>query len=234
MNNQERIAKFIQEFPGRNDDEIAAVLRIQPRQTVNQICRALARAGKVERRPGPSGKLANYPKLGGSPREVVRPDTVHTAPAPATTSDATLDWYWEGNVTTSLASWLEQAGWTILSQADTRSRQQGLDLHATRGGRELVVEVKGYPSRIYRNPARAAETKPTDPTSQAQQWYSHALLKALRLQHAYPSALVMMGFPDFPRYRALFRETRCALERLQVAVVLIDENGEVEVHGLED
>lgn len=32
---------------------------ISPRQTVNQICRALERAGMVRRRPGPDGKIVN-------------------------------------------------------------------------------------------------------------------------------------------------------------------------------
>ena len=65
------------------------------------------------------------------------------------------------------------------------------------------MKAKGFPSTVYRDPRRAHE-RPTNPTNQAQQWYSHALLKAMRLQAKHPEALVAMAFPDFPRYRALF------------------------------
>jgi DNA-binding IclR family transcriptional regulator len=42
-----------------DDDQIAARTGISPRQTVNQICRALERAGMVRRRAGPDGKVVN-------------------------------------------------------------------------------------------------------------------------------------------------------------------------------
>jgi hypothetical protein len=42
-----------------DDDQIAARTGISPRQTVNQVCRALERAGMVRRRPGPDGKVVN-------------------------------------------------------------------------------------------------------------------------------------------------------------------------------
>jgi len=44
------------------------------------------------------------------------------------------------------------------------------------GNRRLAIEVKGYPSVAYANPARASEVKSTQPASQARQLYSHALL----------------------------------------------------------
>jgi hypothetical protein len=61
VNNSERITDFIRRFPGRDDDEISAALQLEPRQTVNRVCRSLAKAGVVERRPNPTGKLGNYP-----------------------------------------------------------------------------------------------------------------------------------------------------------------------------
>jgi len=42
-----------------DDDQVAARVGISPRQTVNQICRALERAGTVRRRQGPDGKIVN-------------------------------------------------------------------------------------------------------------------------------------------------------------------------------
>lgn len=228
MSNRDRIAEFIRRFPGRDDDEISAALRITPRQTVNQVCRALENARLIERRPGPSGKLANYPAAGARGKEggsALGQPVLGTGGAVAATIE---DWFWEGNVTNSVAKFLIDRGWAILSQADTATRERGVDLHVKRGDSELVIEAKGYPSKSYRDPRRASERKPTNPTLQAQHWYAHALLKALRLQSAYPSAVAAMAFPDFPRYRALFQETEVALARLGVAVLFVDESGAVE------
>lgn len=51
-----------------DDDQVAVRAGISPRQTVNQICRALERAGMVRRRPGPDGKIVNE-WLGDQDRE---------------------------------------------------------------------------------------------------------------------------------------------------------------------
>lgn len=42
-----------------DDDQLADQTGISPRQSVNQICRELARAGLVRRRPGPDRKIIN-------------------------------------------------------------------------------------------------------------------------------------------------------------------------------
>lgn len=146
--------------------------------------------------------------------------------------DPTSDWYWEGNVVDAIARKLEADGWTIVSKADTHSRQQGVDLHARRGNRDLLIEAKGYPSTSYRDPSRAADVKPTNPTNQARHWFSHALLKVMRLQTKYPDAIVAMAFPDFPRYRTLFAEVRIGLQKLDAVFITVSETGHVEMHGM--
>jgi hypothetical protein len=147
--------------------------------------------------------------------------------------DVTKDWYWEGNVVETLARHLETQGWTILTMANTHSKERGVDIHAECKGRTLLIEAKGYPSKFYRNPERATETKPTNPTNQAQQWYSHALLKVMRLQTKHPDAVVALAFPDFPRYRALFEETRGGLAKLGLCLMLVSEDATVNVWGFE-
>lgn len=79
--------------------------------------------------------------------------------------DVTVDWYWEGNVVKAIARFLAQDGWTIVSKADTHSKKRGVDIQATRHGQTLLLEAKGYPSKNYRDPRRAAEVKPTNPTN---------------------------------------------------------------------
>jgi len=147
--------------------------------------------------------------------------------------DVTTDWFWEGNVVETIARSLADDGWTIVGKADTHSKERGVDLHATRDGRTLLIEAKGYPATTYRDARRAGEVKPTNPTNQAQQWYSHAVLKVMRLQTKHPEAVVALGFPDFPRYRALFEETRGGLAKLRVAMLTVRADKSVEVWGLD-
>jgi hypothetical protein len=142
--------------------------------------------------------------------------------------EVTADWYWEGNVVDAIARFLEDAGWVVVSKANTHAKERGVDIHATKDGRTLFIEAKGFPAKGYRDPRRAGERKPTNPTKQAQQWYSHALLKVMRLQTKHPDAIVALGFPNFPRYRALFEETRGGLEKLGVAFMTVRENGDVQ------
>lgn len=99
------------------------------------------------------------------------------------------EWYWEGNVVDAIAS-----------IADTRSRERGPDIHAILDGKELFIEAKGYPSKHYSDPNRAGQTKPTQPTLQAQHWYSHALLKVPPAPKCPPPSL---NRPRTPRLSAV-------------------------------
>lgn len=103
------------------------------------------------------------------------------------------------------------------------------DIHAERSGATLLVEVKGYPSAQYRDPRRAGEKKRTSPSLQAQQWFSHALLKGMRLQNEYPNATVALAFPDFPRYRTLTEEIRGGLDRVRLTVLFVSDAGTVSI-----
>jgi hypothetical protein len=225
MSNKDRILDFIERCPGRDDDQIAAALTIQPRQTVNRLCRHLTNHGLVQRRVNSQGKLGNYPTVRNEPepasRDIAKPERAKVSPAPPSY------WYWEGNVVDRLAEHLESEGWQIISRADTASKERGVDLQAERSGQTLLVEVKGYPSTSYRDPARAGQHKPTSPTLQAQHWFSHALLKGMRLQNSHPGAAVALAFPAFPRYRALALEVGTGLSKIDLQIILLSESGEV-------
>lgn len=62
----DRIFDFVCRFQGRDDDELARLLKISQRQTVNIVCRQLANEGRIRRAKGPRGKIANYPVVTGS------------------------------------------------------------------------------------------------------------------------------------------------------------------------
>ena len=73
----ERIMALLAKRPGLDDDEIAKALSIEPRQTVNQVCRRLEKRGVIERRYGASGKIVNV-LTGADPLPAVR----RSAPTP--------------------------------------------------------------------------------------------------------------------------------------------------------
>lgn len=135
------------------------------------------------------------------------------------------DWFWEGNVQTAVARHLVEEGWSIESQADTASRQAGVDIVAVRGTDKLAVEVKGYPTTTYARGRLAGTTKPTQPATQARQWFSHASLSALLLVSNPSFTHVALAFPDFTTFRSLASRTRPALERLDVVIYLVREDG---------
>lgn len=140
--------------------------------------------------------------------------------------DASLPWYWEGNIQAQVAKFLISDGWTILSAANTASRQRGIDLVATKGGRRLAVEVKGFPGTVYARGDRAGEPKPTKPNLQARHWLAEALLSALLLGGA-SGTEIALAFPDVPRYCTLIDKIKYAIDRLQLRVLLVAENGAV-------
>jgi hypothetical protein len=144
-------------------------------------------------------------------------------------SRAAGDWFWEGNVQAVLVGWLREAGWAIEFTANTAIREQGDDIRARRDGRVLRVEVKGWPSKGYADPARASETKRTQPSTQAVHWYSQAVLHVLRDLGRHPADQVAIGLPDWPRFRALIDDTEAPLRRLGVAVWVVGPDGGVEV-----
>lgn len=88
MTNAERILDFISRFPGRDDDEIAAALKLSQRQQVNQVARQLEKRGQVRRAPGPTGKIANYP---AGPRNSVARSVEPKSPPPTETSTVVVE-----------------------------------------------------------------------------------------------------------------------------------------------
>lgn len=63
-----------------DDDELARRLDVQPRQTINQVCRRLEQSRRLRRYVGPAGKIVNeLPGEGGTSTPIVRQET---RPAP--------------------------------------------------------------------------------------------------------------------------------------------------------
>lgn len=158
-----------------------------------------------------------YPKV-GNPRP--RPPVPALRPIAGATSSID-DGIPEAQAQAMLVTYLVGQDWRIQRVADTAAKEQGADVVATRDGRTLAVEVKGYPGRRYADPRRAGETKPTAPATQARHWYAQAILKAMLMRSDQPGHEIGIALPDVPTYRSLHQRTRGSLRRLDVAVFFI-------------
>jgi hypothetical protein len=137
------------------------------------------------------------------------------------------EWHWEGNVVKAIAVYLQTEGWNVQHTADTESRESGVDIRAQKEGKTLLVEVKGYPSKVYQRGVNQGQPKRTNPPTQARHWYGEVLLLAILRQEQFPEATVAIAFPKFPVYANFIRRTRHALFKLDIDVLIVDEFGTV-------
>ena len=126
-----------------------------------------------------------------------------------------------------MVTYLATSGWSVTSVADTATKERGIDIVARKDGTLIGVEVKGYPSKFYADPARAGRPKPTQPATQARVWYAGGLLAAMRLRGKNPSMRAVIALPDFPTYRALFADTKWSLDQCAIQVWWVNEAGEI-------
>lgn len=131
-------------------------------------------------------------------------------------------WPWEGAVQRRLREFLEANGWNVVHEADTARHEPGADLDARMLGRLLLVEVKGYPSKAYRDPRRAGEKKRTNPKLQAHHWFAQAVLKALEMGDGL-GVETAIGLPDDPdgRYEELVESVEVSLHALGIGVYMV-------------
>ena len=138
-------------------------------------------------------------------------------------------WYWEGHVQDTLAAHLIAAGWDVREAADTESKAPGIDLLATKDQRWLAIEVKGYPNTTYDHGPKRGQPKPTQPTNQARQWFSHALLGMMLLRDKRPDAEIAIALPRYTTYENLVQRTKMSFGLLDFGVYLVSQDGSVEL-----
>ena len=152
---------------------------------------------------------------------------IATAVRAETNASPSREWFWEGNVQAAVVAHLVAMGWRIVRVADTESRERGTDIRAQRDGVTLHVEVKGWPSSAYSDPARAGENKRTQPTLQARHYFAGVVLSALQLRQSHPEDDVVVAFPDMARYQDLSNTVQDPLRVLQIGVLLVGQDGAV-------
>ena len=198
---RERILDFLGRFPGRDDDELAAALKIAPRQTVNMVCRKLCQEGFLRRQRGPRGKLVNflvYQASLSSPA-VAEPKTA-AAPSQGLTED---------QVKTFLANMLKQAGWSVQV---AWGRARGIDITAIRGDERWIFECKG-----------------TGSSAPMQNNYFLGAIGELLQRMDNNRAKHSVAFPDVPKFRRLWSELPTKVKhKLHLTVLFVTTDGSVQ------
>ena len=95
----------------------------------------------------------------------------------------------------------------------------------------MHAEVKGWPSANYVDPRRADEQKRSTASGQARVWFADALMHAMRLRNANPYDDVAIVLPRTTTYEALTRAILDSLHAIKVAVLFVDQDGQVETVG---
>lgn len=190
--------------------QIAAVLRIDPRQTVNMICRKLRSEGLIKREPGPSGKLANYPApekpalVKGClplPQQTVRPNRLGKG-------HESTELLTEDQVKASLQIMLTIQGW---NSDIAWGRSRGVDIIATRADQRWLIECKGSGS-----------------LAPMQNNYFVGVLGEIIQRMNDPQAKHSVAFPNLRKFRRLWAELpKHAKSTLQVTALFVSRDGSV-------
>jgi hypothetical protein len=139
------------------------------------------------------------------------------------------DWHTEARVQAMVIEHLVRTGWHIVRSADTATRERGIDVEATRDAETVAIEVKGFPGQGYADPRRAGEQKRARPNGQSKVWYGSAILAAMITRTKMPEARSVIALPDFPSYRALFRNTASQLRKCEIELWWVVIDGTVTV-----
>lgn len=214
MHLKDRMLQAIQSAGGPIcDDCVWRPSGMKSRQQANSRGRQLAESGQVWRGLGACTKCDKH-------KTVSVPTGVELPAAEPTSSDA-KPWHWEGNVQSALVTHLLAAGWRLLSQADTATKETGVDVVALDAdGAEWWITVKGYPQR--------KPGKSTNPPVQARHWFSHALFDVVLYRTARRDIKIGVALPaGFKTYENLTNKSEWLHEQAEFSYFLVGEDGSV-------
>lgn len=213
--NRDRIIQYLQNHPeGVDDDMLAQALGFSQRQQANSRCRQLESEGLVIRQTV-NGKIHNL--WAGSEQKRMMQKAMSEKVSQPSDLDRKKSWFWEGNVQAQVIKYLFSLNFLIRSVADTESRQQGIDIIAELGGRELWISVKGYPEG----------TEKTQPSTQAGHWFKQVVFDMLVYRGESKAIKLGIALPDFPRYRSLAAKIAWIQPVADFVYFWVQENGEV-------
>ena len=217
MTIREKIIDYLSRHPeGADDDELAKALNLKSRQQANSRCRQLQSEGLVERRVV-HGKIHNFWMWGDKPipQQKSKKSTLSSGPS----KNDVDNWFWEGNVQSTIVQYLTAQGYEIRFMADTASRQPGKDIIAEKDGKPLWVSVKGFPKG----------TKKTHPSTQAGHWFKDVIFDVIEYRGESDEAELVVALPDYPRFRSRAERISWFQAAANFVYFWVQESGEIKV-----
>jgi hypothetical protein len=227
MGNREKILAVLQQEGPLCDGCLQQKTQIKHHAAVNQITTALAKEGLLNRYRGLcSGdkkiKLINC-FIDDSVTVPRRIDTVTVTSISPITGTAMQEeikqkWYWEGNVQNKIVEFLKQHGYKILNDANTASKEPGVDIVAISPEmKRLLVSVKGFPSEEQSNKS-----------TQARHWFAEAIFDLVLYRQDFPEVSLAIGIPyGFPAYLNLSKKVTWFQQSLPFRYFWVTQDGNV-------
>ena len=136
------------------------------------------------------------------------------------------EWYEEMHIAKHIRDYLTNNGYEI-TRFNEDKMLHGNDLIAVKNGKELIIEVKGFPSRYYVRGPKAGLPKPTHPNLQAKHWFSDALRALMNAKSVNLDAEIAFGFPECKKYHDFIDKISPLLGRLDCHCYFVDQNGSI-------
>jgi hypothetical protein len=126
-------------------------------------------------------------------------------------------WYWEGNIQSTLVSYLVNQGYIIRSVSDTAARSQGKDIVARDSkGQELWVTVKGFPKKSQH--------------VQARHWFADAIFSLILYRNENSFVKLALALPDtFATYINLTAKTVWLRKALTFKIFWVSEDKQIRI-----
>jgi hypothetical protein len=205
---KQRILDEIKKYPeGIDDDQLAKALGLSQRQTANQYCRRMEQEGLIIRK-NILGKIRNLL----SRENQLSPSSENRLNQVSGQIDI---WHWEGSVQAKVKAYLESQGYSILSTADTSTKEKGRDIEAIKEGRHLWITVKGYPVSTVKTPASV----------QAGHWFKDAIFDLLIWYGEDRSVALGLALPAFARYQKLYDKVSWLQGTIGFLIFWVQEDG---------
>ncbi len=143
------------------------------------------------------------------------------------------DWYYEGNISSTLVNYFSKKGLKIIKDNSENIRAKGEDIIVENEKYLLVIEVKGYPTCYHTKGLKKGEPKVTKPNHQAKHWFNEVIMTSILnyKKHSKISNLKLaIGLPKFKVYEELVQniEDYFSNNKLEFIVFFVDENSKVE------
>jgi hypothetical protein len=214
MKTKDKIALYLQDHPeGVNDSDLTNALGIANHAHTNSKCHQLVSEGYVARREK-NGTLHNF--WLGVPYQLM--PEINVTDREMSVEEYRKQWYWEGNVQSTLVNYLKSKGYHVAQEANTQTHQRGIDIIAMKNEQALWITVKGYP--------RPKIT--TNPRLQAVHWFSSALYDIIKYREKDNSVQLAFALPDFDRYRNISKDVSWFKKASNFVFYWIKDDGVIE------